>query len=364
MVNPLPYDLEYEQLLDIKLQNISNEYNKRPGDLIYTAVAPNSFEIIQMLASLNNYRDSIFIDTAPREDLIKRAVERGYSPLPGTKAIRKGTFNIDVPLGSRFTIQNLIYVAKIRISLGIYDMECESIGEIGNLYNGQLIPINDIPNLQSAVLSDVIIPGQDEESTEAFRSRLKNSFQATSFAGNRAGYKEKVMALPGVGGVRVFRAQNGPGTVGLLIIDSQFKAPTPQLISQVQEAIDPLSQQGEGVGLAPIDHVVTVSGVTNETINVEFELAFAPGYDFAGLKPQIENAIADYFEELGREWSESVTKEQDETGLIVRLSQIEFRVLSIQGILDVTNTELNGNAANIALNVNKIPSLGTVINNG
>lgn len=360
-VQPLPYDLTYEQLLEIKLNNISNDYNKRPGDLIYTAVAPNSYEIIQMLATLGTYRDLVFGDTAPREELIRIAAERGLTPNPATFALRRGVFNIDVPIGSRFSIENVNYTVTERIDFGQFNLRAETAGEIGNAYFGQLIPIGDISGLQTAQITDVLVPGQDEEETEAFRTRFRNSFEASAFGGNRADYKNRVGNLPGVGGVRVYRAPNGPGTVGLTIIDSQFKAPNSVLIDQIQQAVDPIGEQGEGVGIAPIDHVVTVSGVTNEVINVTTNITYEQGFDFISLRNQIEQAINSYFLSLGEEWSRANSKLEDDTGLIVRISQIELRLLGIGGILDVANTTLNGAANNLILAVDKIPSLGTVV---
>ena len=54
------------------------------------------------------------------------------------------------------------------------------------------------------------------------------------------------------------------GTVKLVIMASDFKAPTPTLLEEIQTAIDPEQNAGEGLGLAPIGHVVLVSGVTEE----------------------------------------------------------------------------------------------------
>lgn len=360
-VQPLSYELTYEQLLEQKLNRISNDYNKRPGDLIYTSVAPNSYEIIQMLAALNSYRDLVFGDTAPREELIRIAAERGITINNATFALRRAVFNIDVPIGSRFSIENVNYTVVERISLGQFNLRAETAGEIGNAYFGQLIPIGDINGLQSAQLTDVLIPGQDEEETEAFRLRFRNSFDASSFGGNRADYKTKVTALEGVGGVRIYRAQYGAGTVGLSIINSQYKAPSSTLIQQVQEAVDPIGQQGEGVGIAPIDHVVTVTGVTNEVINVQATITFESGYNADIVRPLAEEAINSYFQSLGEEWARANTKSEDDTGLIVRISQIELRILSLDGVLDIANTTVNGRTGNINLTVDKIPSLGTLV---
>lgn len=358
--NPIPYDITYEQLLQLKLDNISNEYNKRQGDLIYTAIAPNSYEIIQMLATLSSYRELVFGDTAPREELIRIAAERGLTPRPATFALRRGVFNIDVPIGSRFSIENVNYTVEERVSLGVFNLRAETAGEIGNVYSGNLIPIGDYNGLQNAQLTDVLVPAQDEEETEAFRTRYRNSFDATAFGGNRADYKTKVRALDGVGGVRVYRAANGPSTVGLTIIDSQYNIPSQTLIDQVQEAIDPLPMQGEGVGIAPIDHIVTVTGVSGLTINVSSTVTLESGFDINTVRPMIVQAIEGYFKTLAQEWSNANTYQEDNSGVVVRISQIELRMLTVQGVLDIANTTINGGTANIQLNPTSIPIVGTV----
>ena len=55
----------------------------------------------------------------------------------------------------------------------------------------------------------VLVPGEDEEDTELFRQRYLNSLNAQAFGGNQIDYIEKVNAIPGVGGVKVYRAWNG-----------------------------------------------------------------------------------------------------------------------------------------------------------
>ena len=47
-------------------------------------------------------------------------------------------------------------------------------------------------------------------------------------------------------------------------------------------------------------------------------------------------------------------------GLIVRISQIENKILSIEGVLDVLNAKINGRAENLPLNVEGIPVIGKV----
>lgn len=360
MATPFDYDITYEQLLALKLNNTDDTFNKRPGDIIYTAYAENSIEIIKMLATLQIFRDTTFADTAPREELILIAAERGLTPYPATNAILRAEFNIDVPIGSRYSLEDVNYVVLERISLGNFRVEAEQSGAIGNAYLGQLIPVEDIPGLTSAQLVELLIPGEDEEDTEALRKRYRDSFDAVAFGGNRADYKQKVSALPGVGGVRVYRNQYGPNTVGLTICDSQFKQPTPTLVNEVQEAVDPTSSSGDGDGIAPINHLVTVTGAQEVAINISSDFELASGYSWSTVEPAVIAILEDYLESLNEEWAQAVTKAQDEVGLVVRISQIEARLLDVQGIIDIANTSINGNAANLQLTKTQLAKVGTV----
>ncbi|HEK5039664.1 TPA: baseplate J/gp47 family protein, partial [Clostridioides difficile] len=93
-----------------------------------------------------------------------------------------------------------------------------------------------------------------------------------------------------VGGVKVYPVWNGGGTVKLVIINSNFKVPSTDLVNLVQEEIDPLQNQGEGLGLAPIGHRVTVEGVTSTTINISAEITYKNGYTWENIKSIAEEA--------------------------------------------------------------------------
>lgn len=361
MAEPINLETTYEDLMAQKLAEINDSLDKREGSLIYTATAANSAEIAQMLVTIKDNNDMVFADTAPREYLIRRLAERGLTVDVATKAKLKGTFNIDIPIGSRFSLDQLNYKAIERISFGEYVLECETAGNVGNLYLGPLIPIEYIDGLERAELTEVLIPGEDEESTESIRTKYFNSFESVAFGGNRADYKSKVGAFNGVGGVRVYRAKYGAGTVGLTIINSQFKKPSQTLIDSIQEAVDPLGVQGEGVGIAPIDHIATVSAVNETIVDITLNITYQSGWTWADIQENLLQVIDDYFNDLAKEWAKAQTYEEDHQGVVVRISQIETRLLGVNGVLDIANTQLNGGTSNIELDKEAIPIRGVVI---
>lgn len=363
MTTPFSLDATLEDLQAMKRANVASmdpNLDMRETSPLFNATVVNSLETVQMLVTMKYLIDLVYADTAPREYLIRRAAERGLKPYDATKAKLKGEFNIDVPIGSRFSLDELNYIVIEKITIGQFILECETPGAAGNMFLGPIVPINYINNLQWARLTVVLIPGEDEEGTETFRQRYFNSFDAQEFGGNRADYKDKVGKMDGVGGVRVYRAKYGPGTVGLTIIDAQYQKPTQLLIEAVQELVDPLNLQGEGIGTAPIDHVVTVSAVKETIINVSLNITYQSGYSWANIESDTLTIIDTYFKELAKQWAKSVTYDEDHSGVIVRISQIETRLLALPGIIDIVDTQLNGDTANIELNMESIPKRGVV----
>jgi len=64
--------------------------------------------------------------------------------------------------------------------------------------------------------------------------------------------------------------------------------------------------------------------------------------------------------ELSQGWDAVEWRSDPNATLVVRISQIDTRLLNLAGILDVQNTRLNGAAQNLTLVPNNIPIRGTV----
>lgn len=349
-------NVTFESILQRMLDRIPNTFDKREGSVIYDALAPAAVELQNLYIQMDVVLNESFADTQSRENLIKRCAERAIKVEKATYAIRQGEFNIDVPIGSRFSLNTLNYVVTEKISDGIFKMQCETLGSSGNTETGSLIPIDYIDGLQTALLTDILIPGEDEEDTEHLRQRYFNTYNSLAFGGNVTDYKEKVKLLVnGVGGVKVHRAWNGGGTVKLVIIDSTYSKPSDTLVISTQTKVDPIEHQGEGLGIAPIDHIVTVVACGETSVDVTTKITFETDWDWEAVKPSVEKVIDDYFKELSEEWESS-------NNLIVRISQIETRLLDVTGILDVADTTLNGVAQNLTIDGDSIPTRGSVTN--
>lgn len=346
-------NVTYEQIIKRMMSRIPIDVDKREGSVIYNALAPAAVEMKNLYIQIDWLIDQMFADTANREYLIRRAAERGIRPDSATYAILKGEFDIDIPIGSRFSRNMLNYQAIERMEEGIYRLKCETLGTAGNKDFGTLIPVEYINGLTRAELTELLIPGKDEEETETFRVRYFQSLDSQAFGGNVADYKEKVKKMPGVGGVKVFRAWNGGGTVRLVILNSEYRAPSVELQKEIKTAIDPEDCSGEGCGLAPIGHRVAVEGVEEVKINIVTNIIYAPGYSWDTVKESAKKAVDEYMTDICKEWENSKT-------LTVRISRIEMAFLNLQGVLDILETTINGIASNILLEDIQIPVRGII----
>ena len=331
----------------------------RETSIVNMALAPVAAEHAQLHIELDSLLDETYADTASRKFLIKRCSERGVHPYKATHAIRLGVFNVDVPIGARFTHDRIVFEAVEKIGAGTYKLRCETAGAVGNHGGGALVPVDYVEGLGAAKIADVITPGGDEEETERLRRRYFDSFAASAFGGNVQDYVEKISALDGVGGVKVHPVKYGGGTVGLTVIDSGYGAPTKSFLEELQQLVDPLP--GKGMGIAPIDHKVTVDGVKNEILDIELYLTYQSGWSWESTRAAVEMAIDNIFFELSKGWDGVGWRDDENATLVVRVSHLETRILGVEGVLDVGGTKINGMAKNYELAADGIPKRGVVI---
>ena len=338
----------YEEILQRCLDRIPNTIDKRQGSIIYDALAPCCVELAQMYIELSGIYDQVFIDTAVGEALDKLVEQNGVKRKDATYALRKGEFNMVVPVGNRFSDGENTYIVIENIA-GTNNsiLRCEQAGSVGNGYYGSLTPITYLQGLTKAELTDIIDMGDDIESDEDLRVRYMESVTAPQFGGNVSDYQNKVKSLTGVGGCKVIPIWNGGGTVKLIITNSQGGVPTSSLVNDVQEAVDP-NQDQQGLGIAPIGHIVTVEGAAAKKIMVSATFTLESGVNPTDIQDSVNNVVDNYFKSLSVNWDK-------EDNLIARISQLEIRLLGVAGVLDITNTKMNNSSSNLSLQSNEIP---------
>ncbi len=345
----------YESIMTRMLNKVRTEHpeiDTREGSLIYTAIAPCALELAIMYTELDRVLEEAFAETASLTYLERRTAERGIRQRLASCAVMQGRFDVPVNVGTRFSLGDYNYVVT---DMAKSYLTCETAGSEPNTVIGELTPIDNVIGLTSAEIANCVVPGEDDEDVESLRARYFASLDTTSYGFNARQYREVVDDLDGVGGTKVIPAWNGGGTVKLVILDSTYRAPASELVDIVQNAIDPVDHTGEGVGLAPIGHRVTVVGATETPVDIECTFEYVDSYSWDDISAEVYNVLDNYFTELSKAW-------ETET-VVVRINQINSLLMSVNGVVDVSGTTLNGTTSNLVLDAENIAIRGTVHDN-
>ena len=356
MIGRYSDEMTFDYIMNRMLESVPDTVDKREGSIIYDALAPAAAELVKCYMELDVVMDETFVDTASLQYLMLRCKERGVAIQGETAAVIEGVFtpsSVELTAGLRFNCDEVNYTITEKISAGHYKLEAETLGTVGNKYTGLLLPIQTVNGLETAQIAAVLIPAEDGDTTDTLREKYYASIDGEAFGGNVADYKDKTNAITGVGGVKVYPVWNGGGTVNLTVIASDFTAPSTELISKVQTAIDPEQNHGEGLGLAPIGHTVTVTGAKYADLTITANVTFAAGWNWENGKSQLVSAANAYLDELCKAWADSETT-------VVRISQIETHLLTADCVVDVDGTTVNGDTKNIELAADEIPRLKTI----
>jgi len=351
----------YRNILQAMLDRVSNSLDKREGSMIQTALGAGAYALEEFYLELNQIQNGAYLQTAVGEDLDHLAVLANVRRYPASAAVRLGLFNIDIPLGARFSTvdgaDSVNFTATKRIGDGQYQMTCETAGSIGNQYTGPILPITFIQGLTSAELTDILVAGDDMEEDESLRERAIAALNEQPFGGNIADYKRVVLEIDGVGGLQVYPTWNGGGTVKLSIIGADWMPASEQLIETVQNAVDPPPCQGLGYGTAPIGATVTVTTPEPVTVDVSAVLSIRSGYTVDQLVGPVQRAVAAYLLEIRQEWAQAETS-------WVYAARVTAAMLSVPGVVNVTDLTVNGAAADLRLEesgqLQQVPVLGEV----
>lgn len=365
----------YQAILQNMLSQVPDTFDKRDGSPIPTALGPAAFVLEGFFLSLNQVQQQAFIQTAVGDSLDLLGAVAGLKRDQASAAVRLGVFNMDVPIGCRFSTMsgsnsiNFSVTATATVTEPqpgdyYYQLTAETPGSIGNEYTGPILPITVIPGLTSAQITSILIPGDDTETDDAFRQRIITALNEKPFGGNIASYRTAITDMDGVGAVQVYPTWNGGGTVLCSVLGSNWLPASEELVENVQRAIDPPPSQGQGLGMAPIGAQVTISAPTEVAIQVTATLELSPGYAIGQVQQPVEEAIEAYLLTIRQTWATNISPSGVEYAANVYLSRITAAIVGVTGVVNATGVQLNGGTSDLVLTetgtVQQVPVIGTV----
>lgn len=342
--------------MDEMMEDMPDGLDTSEGSLIYNACAKQAARLEQAYIDLGAVADNQYPDTADLDHLVKFGQERGIYIEEATPAEFEGQFNVAVPIGTEFSGDDYNYIVTELISdeEHKYRLECEDAGSEPNGWTGDLMCLDDVDGLEDAALTKLLVEGQGEENEESYRMRLLDSFEIKPYAGNRKYYEQEIGALDGVGGIKAYRRIGS--TIDIVIISDLYGVPSTEVVSDVQEKVDPISSAGDGNGIAPIGHVITIEAVESQSINISAVVTCDEGYTVEGLNTQINDAVEAYLLELRKKWTTT-------DNIIVRRAAVENAIYNIEGVLDVSDVKFQeaDDSGNITLKKDVIPIKGEIL---
>lgn len=374
--NELADELEaqnYDYWLNLMLDNVPNDIDKREGSIIFDAVAPAAMVSAQQSLSLANIIRETYIKTAQGEFLDYRAVEHGTSRYAATNTEVKARFNdddgnpVNVNIGDRFAsiAESPIFYTVIKANNdGTAEMQAEESGTSANGYLGQVLPVTPNDNLAWAEITEIIAPARDAETDDHLRERILKSDAWLAYGGNIADYLDMIHKISEVGAAQVYPVWAGSGTVKLVIVNNDLMPASPDLVKKVKNIIDPEDNEAQGVGLAPIDHRVTVVAPEVLKVDVSIQLQLTDQANKVAVEKGIKDMLNELFSELRKDWDTVNATVGRGYSLSIYRSRILSKIMLIDGVADSQLPKLNGEDKDIHLifsnEVSQLPILGEV----
>lgn len=357
----------HKRMIDEAPENIST----LEGDIFWSATRPVAEEIAKAkkLALLQVLKMGI-TQTATGEFLNLKGEADGIPRKLGEPAIQKilfiGTEGTIISAGrivstvsdeDNQAIQFLILETVTIDSSGTATTtaECLKSGKIGNVAEGNIkILTRNINGVKQITNTEIVKQGIDDESDESYLSRILENAQNPPTSANIAHYKKWSKECTGVSDCKVYplwdksNGKNGNGTVKVVIVADGNKSASDELVRKVKTYIDPYPE-GEGRGQAPIGSTVTVVSCTEKEINITANISAATGYTKEMIQNNFKNALTEYLSKLSFD-----------TTTYISLARIGNVLLSIDGVIDYSDLNINGSSTNIALSSEEIAVTGTV----
>ncbi len=348
-----------QEVLNDMLNEVSQTYDKREGSFIYDALAPAAKQFAKTDENIKVVEEKLSIDKLSGAELRQRVRERtgiiareatraiGKVQLTGTGTIQTGDL-FETQSGTQFRATE----TKAITTSGLVSIEAVVAGPGGVVPASTIIlfPIT-LAGFTAVTNPEPTYDGFEAESDADLLQRYYERVRTPATSGNKAHYINWAKEVPGVGDAKVFPLWAGNNTVKVTIINANKEPASTELIETVQEHVDP-GGLGLGEGQAPIGAYCTTVSANAKVIDVNFAAMLEPGYTIEQVQPLAEASLTNYLRSIAFKAE------------IVSYALIGANIINTEGILDYTELLVNGGTANILLDIEETPVLGTVIING
>nr|WP_211089163.1 baseplate J/gp47 family protein [Lactobacillus sp. HBUAS51381] len=364
--------------MDSMLDDVSDDVDKRQGSIIYDALGPAATQLAEESLQMSGVIRAAYTKTAPGEFLDYRAPERGTVRQAATTAqvLAKfldsdGSAIGNIEIGDQFASvgEEPIFYHVTRVNEDqTAILTTDEVGTAANRYLGQILPVTPNDSLSWAEITAVTVPAKDSETDDHLRERLLSPDAYNAYGGNVADYLDMLSKISDVGAGQVYPTWQGGGTVKLVIVNNELRAASASLLDQVKQNIDPVEFEGQGYGLAPIGHAVTVVAPSEVKVAIESTVTTDSQASVSSVESQVKTGIESYFAKRREAWDDVDKVTGRGYSLTVYRSQILSEIMRVEGVINATLPTLNGKESDVVMvfndDVSELPVVGEVVLHG
>ncbi len=338
------------------LERVGTTLQTREGSFIYDVISPAAYEIWRIMMTLDEFITAFYVDEFSGKYLDMHAELLGLARRQGTQASAEirftGKDGVTIPAGTAFfTTAGLRFDLAEGVALvdGTGDgvLRAADVGDVYNIAAGEITQITrNITGLTSYV-NDAAAGGTDPESDEALFSRIDYRRKHPSTSGNENHYKEWALSCDGIGGAKVTRIWNGPGTVRVIVAGYDWEPVDDDVVSSCRDFIE--TQR-------PIGAEVTVISAESIGIDVTATLTLSADAVLADVQTEFVSELGTYLKNL----AEAYFADSEVYEYTVHVNRIAALLMNIPGVVDYTNLQVNGGSANVVVSGTSVPVLGGV----
>lgn len=333
-----------------------------PGSFADAVAGPLAFQLSQFYKALPAVVSMLFIDESSGRFIDKVAEDyHGLSRHPGTKArcavtlsglagtrLDKGTVFLTSG-GLRFLLLDAVTIPARGNALGT--LEAEHVGAAYNVQAGAVVRmLVNKPGVDSFQTTQAA-GGTDTESDAALFARVDDARKRPATSGNGWDYRRWAMEVDGVGEVKIVELWDGPGTVGLTVVGSNFRAPEETIVRAVEAHVLEQKPVGATPAVFPAEELpvsvsaqVSVLGTTAESV-----------------AETLAERLRDLLERMIRQKCQAICYTPEDDGCYTLLfNRVLALLLSIDGVDNFSALTLNGGTEDLVIPPDSIPVLEEV----
>lgn len=359
-------DYEAEEIQERMMENLPGDISSMPGDFPYDFTMPTAIEVSQLvqftivralMIAFPEYAWEEWLDLHGAQVQVTRkeaVAATGYinvSGEAGTEIEAGTTFCVpadDDEEDIEFdTTETVILEEGVTAQIPIIASEP---GTSGNVASGTITMMAEpIDGIEEVTNEDPTSGGMDEEDDDSYYERIHDAYASSLYyTGNDTDYKRWAKEITGIGDCIVVSAWDGPGTVKLILVDSNGSPASQSLVDQVYNYI--VSPNDRSERLLPTA-CANLTCVPADSKAISYSCS-----DIVLDGSMTLQEVIDAFKEAVIETYASAK----EAG-VLRYNNVRPLMASIGGVSDYGDFLVDGDHSNVILSADEYPVTGDVV---